>query len=53
VVRDGKLVGILARSDLIRALAQKLGEMPAAETFEREILNEAPRRRREETRQPV
>ena len=53
VVRDGRLVGIVARSDLIRALARKLGEMPAAETFEREILNEAPRRRREETRQPV
>jgi CBS domain-containing protein len=29
VVRNGKLVGIIARSDLIRALAQKLGEKPA------------------------
>ncbi len=28
VVRDGRLVGIVARSDLIRALAQKLGENP-------------------------
>jgi CBS domain-containing protein len=28
VVRDGKLVGIVARSDLVRALAQKLGEKP-------------------------
>jgi CBS domain-containing protein len=26
VLRDGKLVGIVARSDLVRALAQKLGE---------------------------
>ena len=51
VVRDGKLVGIVARSDLIRALARKLGEMPAAETFERETLDEALRHRREETRQ--
>ena len=29
VVRDGKLVGIVARSDLVRALAQKLGENAA------------------------
>jgi CBS domain-containing protein len=29
VVRNGKLVGIIARSDLVRALAQKLGEKPA------------------------
>jgi len=50
VVRDGKLVGIVARSDLIRALAQKLDEKSAAETFERETLNEALRRRRAETR---
>ena len=28
VVRDGRLVGIVARFDLIRALAQKLGENP-------------------------
>ena len=49
VVRDGKLVGIVARSDLIRALAQKLDEKSAAAVFERETLNEALRRRREET----
>ncbi len=30
VVRDGKLVGIVARSDLVRALATKLAEAPAA-----------------------
>jgi CBS domain-containing protein len=28
VVRDGKLVGIVARSDLVRALADRLGEKP-------------------------
>jgi len=28
VVRDGKLVGIVARSDLVRALAQRLAEKP-------------------------
>ena len=49
VVRDGKLVGIVARSDLIRALAQKLDEKAAAATVERETLNEALRRRRQET----
>ncbi len=48
VVRDGKLVGIVARSDLIRALAQKLGEPPALTALERQTLNEALRRRREE-----
>ena len=26
VLRDGKLIGIVARSDLVRALAQKLDE---------------------------
>jgi signal-transduction protein with cAMP-binding, CBS, and nucleotidyltransferase domain len=49
VVRDGKLVGIVARSDLMRALAEKLGEKPAAATVERLTLNEALRRRRDET----
>ena len=47
VVRDGKLVGIVARSDLVRALAQKLEEKPAAATIELETLNEALRRGRE------
>ena len=28
VVRDGKLVGIVARSDLVRALAEKLADKP-------------------------
>ena len=51
VVRDGKLVGIVARSDLIRALAQKLDEKAAAATVERETLNQALRRRRQETGQ--
>lgn len=48
VVRDGKLIGILARSDLVRALAQKLEERPEHPAFERETLDEALRRRREE-----
>jgi CBS domain-containing protein len=29
VLRDGKLIGIVARSDLVRGLAQKLGEKSA------------------------
>jgi CBS domain-containing protein len=49
VVRDGKLVGIVARSDLIRALAEKLEERVAAAAVERTTLNEALRRRRQET----
>ncbi len=40
VLRDGKLVGILARSDLIRALAAKLAEAPPPAT-ELKTLNEA------------
>ncbi len=48
VVRDGKLVGIVARSDLVRALVQKLDEKPVAATFERETLDEALRRKRQE-----
>ena len=48
VVRDGKLVGIVARSDLIRALAQKLGEKSATATPELTTLNEALRRKRQE-----
>jgi signal-transduction protein with cAMP-binding, CBS, and nucleotidyltransferase domain len=45
VVRDGKLVGIVARSDLIRALAVKLEE-PDATKAELRTLNEALRSRR-------
>jgi CBS domain-containing protein len=48
VVRDGKLVGIVARSDLVRALALKLGEKPIAQPVELETLDEALRRRRAE-----
>ena len=48
VLRDGKLVGIVARSDLIRALGEKLGEKSATETLPRETIDEALRRRREE-----
>jgi CBS domain-containing protein len=48
VVRDGKLVGIVARSDLVRALAQKLDEKPARQNIELETLDEALRRGREQ-----
>jgi len=48
VVRGGKLVGIVARSDLVRALALKLGEKPVAQPIELETLDEALRRRRAE-----
>jgi|SRR5215472_4691394 len=54
VVRDGRLVGIVARSDLVRALALKLEEAAAAPTAGAPTtgagaLNEALRRRREES----
>jgi hypothetical protein len=50
VVRDGKLVGIVARSDLVRALAQRLDEeTPAERASEHGAgVNEALRRGREE-----
>jgi predicted transcriptional regulator len=48
VVRDGKLVGIVAGSNLVLALAQKLNEMPAATTMQRDTADESLRRRREE-----
>jgi CBS domain-containing protein len=47
VLRDGKLVGIVARSDLVRALAQKLQEKPVDQSLHLETLNEALRHRRE------
>ena len=47
VMRDGKLVGIVARSDLVRALAAKLGEAPSAAGSEPRSVNEALRRGRE------
>ena len=49
VVRDGKLVGIVARSDLVRALAQKLDEKPAASATGVWTPNEALRHRRDQT----
>lgn len=48
VLRDGKLVGIVARSDLVRALAQKLGEAPSAAAAPSTNVNEALRRARKE-----
>ena len=50
VVRDGKLVGIVARSDLIRALAQRLEEKAEEASMERKTLNEALRQRRQDYR---
>jgi CBS domain-containing protein len=49
VVRDGKLVGIVARSDLVRALAQKLEEKPAASPTGVGTPHEALRHRRDQT----
>ena len=37
VVRDGQLVGIVSRSDLITALGRKLAEIPAAPVTDQEI----------------
>jgi CBS domain-containing protein len=48
VLREGKLVGIVARSDLVRALAHKLGEKQAPPTIELETLDEALRHGREQ-----
>jgi len=47
VTRNGRLVGIVARSDLVRALAQKLGETRGAPIAEAQTLHEALRRRRD------
>jgi CBS domain-containing protein len=47
VLRDDKLIGIVARSDLVRALAQKLDEKPAPK-IELGTLDEALRHAREE-----
>jgi CBS domain-containing protein len=51
VLRDGKLVGIVARSDLVRALAQKLDEAPKPLPAEPpHSINEALRRGREQSK---
>jgi hypothetical protein len=42
----------VARSDLVRALAQKLEEMPQGPTTQRQSVDEALRRRREEPGRP-
>ena len=49
VVRDGKLVGIVARSDLMRALAQKLEEKPTVAPPGPKTIDEALRRKRKES----
>jgi CBS domain-containing protein len=49
VVRDGMLVGIVARSDLVRALAQRLGEATQTAAVPPKTLNEALRRKRDES----
>ena len=48
VLRDGKLVGIVARSDLVRALAEKLAEKPQVAASPGTLI-EALRRARENT----
>ena len=48
VLRDGKLVGIVARSDLVRALARLLSEPSAGAETPARTVNEALRRAREE-----
>ena len=48
VLRDGKLVGIVARSDLVRALATKLEEKSDLPSRGHPTINEALRRRREQ-----
>ena len=50
VVRDGRLVGIVARSDLVRALAMKLSQPTEPATTAATSVDEALRRRREEIR---
>jgi len=47
VLRDGKLVGIVARADLVRALALRFAEMHPAQAIEAETVDEALRRRRQ------
>jgi CBS domain-containing protein len=49
VLRDGKLVGIVTRTDLVRALAEKLGEFESSQPSRPTSVNEALRRGREET----
>jgi CBS domain-containing protein len=48
VLRDGKLVGIVTRTDLVRALAEKLGELESSQPSHATSVNEALRRGREE-----
>lgn len=52
VMRGEKLVGIVARSDLVRALAQKLAERSLPQSSAFETVDEALRRRREEALTP-
>jgi CBS domain-containing protein len=47
VLRDGRLVGIVARSDLVRALAARLSEQPEASPARPRTVDEALRRGRE------
>jgi CBS domain-containing protein len=47
VLRDGKLVGIVSRSDLVRALAIRLSEQDGSGSVGTVNVNEALRRRRE------
>jgi len=53
VMRDGKLVGIVARSDLVRALAERLPEKPSLASHGAATVEEALRRGRKEEGGPV
>jgi CBS domain-containing protein len=48
VLREGKLVGIVTRTDLVRVLAEKLGELEPRHPSHPVSVNEALRRGREE-----
>jgi CBS domain-containing protein len=48
VMREGKLIGILSRSDLVRALSEALERAHPEPEHERHTVNEALRRAREE-----
>ncbi|MBS2037730.1 CBS domain-containing protein [bacterium] len=50
VLKEGQVVGMLARSDLDKALAHNLGEMPAESVMTRPVLSVAPETSLDEAR---